>query len=57
MTDGLYTLDGVAPEIHETAWVAPGAHLMGKVRLAEEASVWFNAVLRGDNEWISVGAR
>lgn len=53
----LYTLDGVAPQIAETAWVAPGARVIGAVSLADQASVWFNAVLRGDNEPIRVGAR
>ena len=52
----LYTLDDIAPEIAADAWVAPGAHLMGKVRLGARASVWFGAVLRGDNELIDVGA-
>ncbi|MEL6977138.1 MAG: gamma carbonic anhydrase family protein [Pseudomonadota bacterium] len=51
----IFALDGVAPEIDPTAWVAPGARLMGKVRLLPGASVWFNAVLRGDNEWIEIG--
>lgn len=36
-------------------YVAPGAQLIGSVRLGREASVWFNCVLRGDNEWIVVG--
>ncbi|MGB0412451.1 MAG: gamma carbonic anhydrase family protein, partial [Pikeienuella sp.] len=36
-------------------WVAPGAHVMGNVRLHTGASVWFNAVIRGDNELIEVG--
>ena len=52
----IYTLDGIAPEIAEDAWVAPGAHLIGKVVLEAGASVWFGAVLRGDNEEIRVGA-
>lgn len=51
----LYTLDGIAPEIAPTAWVAPDASLIGKIRLGNDASVWFGAVLRGDNEWIDVG--
>lgn len=51
----LYKLDGVAPEIAASAWVAPDASLIGKIRLGDEASVWFGAVLRGDNEWIEVG--
>src|SRR3954465_2083660 len=36
-------------------YVAPGAQLIGSVRLGRGASVWFNCVLRGDNEWIVVG--
>ncbi|MGB0497010.1 MAG: gamma carbonic anhydrase family protein [Rubricella sp.] len=55
--NGIFVLDGQAPEIAADAWVAPGAYLMGKVRLMAEASVWFGAVLRGDNEWIELGAR
>ncbi|MEM9724843.1 MAG: gamma carbonic anhydrase family protein [Pseudomonadota bacterium] len=51
----IFALDGVEPEIHPDAWVAPGARLMGKVRLKAGASVWFNAVLRGDTEWIEIG--
>ncbi len=41
--------------IHETAWVAPGAHLLGDVTLGEQVSVWYNAVLRGDQESITIG--
>ena len=51
----VFALDGAAPEIDPTAWIAPGARIMGKVRLLPGASVWFNAVLRGDNEWIEIG--
>ncbi len=40
----------------ERYWVAPNATLIGKVRLERDASVWFGAVLRGDNELITVGA-
>jgi len=52
----IYALDGIAPEIHPDAWIAPGAHVMGRVRIGAGASVWFGAVLRGDNEWITLGA-
>jgi carbonic anhydrase/acetyltransferase-like protein (isoleucine patch superfamily) len=38
-------------------WVAPSAAVIGKVRLQAECSVWFGAVLRGDNEWIELGQR
>ena len=51
----LYALDGQAPEIHPEAWIAPGAQVIGKVRIAAGVSVWFGAVLRGDNEWIEIG--
>ncbi|WP_374763637.1 gamma carbonic anhydrase family protein [Yunchengibacter salinarum] len=53
----LYDLDGTAPSMAPGAWVAPGAHVIGRVELAEAASVWFGAVLRGDNEPITLGAR
>lgn len=48
---------GVQPELAEPCFVAPGAHLIGRVRLGPEASVWFNAVLRGDGDLIDIGAR
>jgi carbonic anhydrase/acetyltransferase-like protein (isoleucine patch superfamily) len=51
----LYAFDGQAPEMGEGAWAAPTAQLMGRVRLGARASVWFGAVLRGDNEWIEIG--
>lgn len=52
----LYALDGVSPEVHDTAWVAPGAYVIGKVVLERDSSVWFGVTLRGDNEEIRVGA-
>ncbi len=55
----VYSLDGVAPDFGldpGRVWIAPGAHVVGKVRLAEDVGVWFGAILRGDNEWIEVGA-
>lgn len=51
----IYELDGVVPEIAEGCFVAPDAVLIGKVRLLQGASIWFGAVLRGDNEWITIG--
>lgn len=52
----ILTLDGIAPELAEDGcWVAPTAVLIGKVRLERDASVWYGAVLRGDNELITVG--
>jgi carbonic anhydrase/acetyltransferase-like protein (isoleucine patch superfamily) len=53
----LYELDGTAPQLPEdgSAWIAPGAALIGRVTLAPGVSIWFNAVLRGDNEPITIG--
>ncbi|MES2473012.1 MAG: gamma carbonic anhydrase family protein [Pseudomonadota bacterium] len=51
----IYTLDGDTPQIADGCFVAPDAVLIGKVRLLQGASIWFGAVLRGDNEWITVG--
>lgn len=43
------------PLIDPTAWVAPGAIVLGRVRLKARSSVWYGCVLRGDQEWIEVG--
>lgn len=51
----IYELDGATPEIAQDCWIAPDAVLIGKVRLLKGASIWFGAVLRGDNEWITIG--
>ena len=55
----IYALDGQAPELPAAGqyWVAPDAHVIGRVRLADEVGIWFGAVLRGDNELIDIGAR
>jgi carbonic anhydrase/acetyltransferase-like protein (isoleucine patch superfamily) len=45
------------PEIAPSAFVAPGAYIIGAVYLGEESSVWYGAVLRGDTEPIRIGAR
>ena len=50
-----YTLKGKSPSVHPRAYIAPGAKLIGDVELKEDATVWFNAVLRGDEETITVG--
>ena len=52
----IYALDGIAPEIDPSAWVADTAVLIGKVVVEAEASIWFGAAIRGDNEEIRVGA-
>ncbi|SFP55102.1 gamma carbonic anhydrase family protein [Variovorax sp. 770b2] len=51
----LYELDGVAPQLGAGAWVADSAEVIGNVKLGENASIWFGAVLRGDNETMTIG--
>jgi carbonic anhydrase/acetyltransferase-like protein (isoleucine patch superfamily) len=55
----IYELDGVRPDLpgEGNYWVADTAAVIGRVRLKHDASVWFGAVLRGDNEWIELGER
>ena len=55
----LYRLGESAPQPSGDGrfWVAPGAHVIGDVRIGEDVSVWFGAVIRGDNEPIRIGAR
>lgn len=52
----IYKLDNAAPQIHPSAFVAPEATLIGRVILGERASVWPGAVIRADNEPITIGA-
>jgi carbonic anhydrase/acetyltransferase-like protein (isoleucine patch superfamily) len=53
----IYALDDATPDLPPEGdyWVAPDAVLIGKVRLLKGASIWWGCVLRGDNDWITVG--
>jgi carbonic anhydrase/acetyltransferase-like protein (isoleucine patch superfamily) len=51
-----YTLGDRNPALAPSSWIAPGAHVIGGVSLAAEASIWFGAVVRGDNDPIVIGA-
>lgn len=53
----LYEYKGKRPTLAATAWVAPSADVVGEVILGEDVSVWFGAVIRGDNTPIPIGAR
>jgi carbonic anhydrase/acetyltransferase-like protein (isoleucine patch superfamily) len=55
----IYELDGQRPDLpaDERYWVAESATVIGTVRLKRDASVWYGASLRGDNEWVEVGER
>src|SRR6201988_2638101 len=55
----IYKLDGQGPDLptDKRYWIAETAVVIGRVRLKQDASVWWGSVLRGDNEWIEVGER
>jgi carbonic anhydrase/acetyltransferase-like protein (isoleucine patch superfamily) len=54
----LYELDGIAPQLSEAGWIADSAEVIGRVELGAQASIWFGAVVRGDQpEPIRIGAR
>jgi carbonic anhydrase/acetyltransferase-like protein (isoleucine patch superfamily) len=52
----IYELDGVAPRVAASAWVADNAQVMGDVEIGENASVWFGTTVRGDTDTITIGA-
>ncbi len=52
-----YALPQRTPNIHPTSYIAPSADIIGAVTIGECASVWFNTVLRADNDVIRIGAR
>ena len=52
----VYAIGAKRPQLAESVWIAPNATVIGDVRLAENVSIWWNAVLRGDNDPITVGA-
>ncbi len=51
----IYRLEDRTPVLHPTSYVAPSADIIGSVELAARASIWFNAVARGDNDPIYIG--
>lgn len=53
----IYELDGIAPTFSDmnSNWIAPDSHIMGKVTVGRDVGIWFGAVLRGDNERITIG--
>ncbi|MGF9691579.1 gamma carbonic anhydrase family protein [Rhizobium sp. 0TCS1.26] len=54
----LYALGEFEPKTPapDRFWVAPGAHVIGKVEIGEDVGIWFGVTIRGDNEWITLGA-
>lgn len=53
----LFALGSRKPVLHESAYVAPGAVVIGQVEMCEQSSVWFGSTVRGDSELIRIGAR
>jgi carbonic anhydrase/acetyltransferase-like protein (isoleucine patch superfamily) len=51
----IYSIGGEKPQLAESAWVTPPAVVIGRAKLAERTSVWFNAVIRSDNEPVNIG--
>ena len=52
----IYNVGGRMPQISASSWIAPNASIIGSVTLGANSSVWWNSVLRGDNENIVIGA-
>ena len=52
----LVTVDGPTPQVDPSAWIAPGAVVAGRVTLGPEVGIWYSAVVRADNDTISIGA-
>jgi len=53
----VYSLDGITPQIHESAFIAPGAVVIGDVTIGAETGVWFHVLIRRDMNIIRIGAR
>jgi len=51
----IWELDGVTPQIADDVWIAPDAQIIGRVVIEPGASIWWGAVLRGDNDEIRIG--
>jgi carbonic anhydrase/acetyltransferase-like protein (isoleucine patch superfamily) len=51
----IYALDGHEPRIGEGSWIAHNATIIGDIRIGRDVSVWYNVVIRGDNEPIEIG--
>lgn len=53
----VYSIDGVSPEFvdESSAWIAPDASVVGRIRIGRNVGIWFGAALRGDNEQITIG--
>ena len=57
LSSNLFELQSLAPDVHESAWIAPTAAVIGDVRIGAGSGIWFHCVLRGDTNSIRIGAR
>ncbi|WP_424812164.1 gamma carbonic anhydrase family protein [Roseococcus sp. YIM B11640] len=57
MNGPLFPFEGKLPSVHEHAWVAPTAAVIGDVTIGEKSNIWYHCVLRGDSNFIRIGAR
>lgn len=57
MSGNVLTLEGIAPKVDASVWIAPTASVIGRVEIGAESSVWYGCVVRGDGDWIRIGAR
>jgi len=51
----VYQIENWQPDIDDTVYIAPGAMVIGQVRIHKNASIWFNTVVRGDTDLITIG--
>lgn len=54
--DQIFAYGDRTPKLHETVFVAPGAKIVGRVKIGEGSSVWYNVVIRGDVDEVTIGA-
>ena len=52
----LYSIDNIAPDCNQANFIAPNATVIGNVQVEKDVSIWFNVVIRGDNDPIKIGA-
>jgi gamma-carbonic anhydrase len=53
----IISIGGKTPQIHESAFIAPGCRIIGDVRIGAEASIWYNCVIRAEINYVEIGAR
>ncbi len=57
MSNFILPYKGISPQIHDSAFIAPSASIIGDVQIGEDSNIWYNCALRGDVNDIKIGAR